>query len=377
MNYHTAYASWYNHVWPVRGQLEIDKMPVPTSQLIFSYDPVALPVISTNPSQAKPVGVGSVAEGGDTLSLQISLGQFTGLVDIYFAIYAPSIDPNNIYILNSDNYFQTTIVPWKENTQGPIDEKLFGDIPLSLLPPGTYYLYLAVTPADSLDYYYLWTTYFLIPEASTYKTAEYFPIAQGDTWTYKDEKGEQFTHTVSGTETINGVVATKGVKADWKGIDYWLFTSDDNGIFLYKEYYSEFSGWWSQSVYVPPFQRLPGEVSIGKTYTLEDLTKYYTDSTAASLTANISGEVTVMGIESITVTAGTFTNCLKLKFKGNLTSSDGRHTELSDFTDWYAKSVGLVKETGQTTNTNDGQVEIGPMYSELVSAKVGGVTYPH
>jgi len=156
-----------------RGVIETAEMPtilVPTSQLIFTYDPIVFPVVSTNPAQAKPVAVGSVATGDDTLSLQISLGQFTGFVDIYFALYAPAIDPNNIYILNSDNDFQTTIVPWKKNTQGPIDEYLFGDIPISLLTPGTYYLYLAVTPAFSLDSYYLWETYFIIPSSPAHYT---------------------------------------------------------------------------------------------------------------------------------------------------------------------------------------------------------------
>lgn len=148
------------------GMSFAEAMTVPPGQESFSYDPVASPVISSDPAQAKPIGVGLVAEGGSTLSLQIALEQFSGLVDVYFAIYAPAIDPYNIYILKSDYTLQPLSVvfePWKGNTAGPINEKLFGDIPILFLPAGTYYLYLAVTPSFSLDSYYLWETYFIIP----------------------------------------------------------------------------------------------------------------------------------------------------------------------------------------------------------------------
>jgi len=151
-----------------RGIIETAEMPtilVPTSQLIFIYDPIVFPVVSTNPSQAKPIGVGSVAEGGETLSIHIALSKFSGPIDMYFAISAPSIYPDTIFILKSDGNLQPLsmgLLPWKENTVGPIDKYLFGDIPILSLPPGIYYLYLAVTPAFSLDTYYLWTTYFVI-----------------------------------------------------------------------------------------------------------------------------------------------------------------------------------------------------------------------
>ena len=49
--------------------------------------------MSTNKDAAKPLGVGSVAQGGDALDIQIILGRFTGRVDIYLALYAPDISP--------------------------------------------------------------------------------------------------------------------------------------------------------------------------------------------------------------------------------------------------------------------------------------------
>ncbi len=141
-------------------------MAVPTGQQTFpSYGPIALPVTSTDPSQAKPIGVGPIAYGGSTINLQINLPLFSGPVDIYYGTYAPLIDPYNVYILTSSNGFQPVsaeFTPWVANTSGNINVSLFGDISASAIPSGTYVLYLVVTPAGSLDTYYFWSTEFTV-----------------------------------------------------------------------------------------------------------------------------------------------------------------------------------------------------------------------
>jgi hypothetical protein len=138
-------------------------MPSPTSTDSFIYTPSAVPFNSTNPSMAKPIGVGSVATGGDTVSLHVALNQHEGAVDVYLGIYAPSINPD-IHIIKPDLTLQPIsmgLVPWRANTNRPINEDLFGAI--SRLPAATYYLYIAVTKAGSQTTYYLWTTHFIIP----------------------------------------------------------------------------------------------------------------------------------------------------------------------------------------------------------------------
>lgn len=138
-----------------------EKIPLPTTQMSFAYLPVAASIAASDPAQAKPIGVGSIASNGNVLTLQAAVAEFTGKVDVYFAVYAPSIDSNIIYILKSDNTFQpltTGLVPWKAGTTGPFDEKLFGDIPTVFLT-GTYYFGLLVAPAGSnLSSYYFWVT---------------------------------------------------------------------------------------------------------------------------------------------------------------------------------------------------------------------------
>jgi len=141
-------------------------MPVPTGQQTCTYPSTESPIISTNFDEARPIGVGSIAADGDTITLWISLGQFSDAVDIYLLMFAPAIDPVSMYVINPDGTLQPIsagLQPWRDNTFGPIDEGLFGDIQRSTLPSGTYDLYLAVTPARSMETHYLWITGFENP----------------------------------------------------------------------------------------------------------------------------------------------------------------------------------------------------------------------
>jgi uncharacterized delta-60 repeat protein len=145
-----------------------DFIPLPLTQESFTPLSVYSPFLGFNPASIQPIGLGAVAGGGDLLGIQIGLNEFEGPVDVYFGFYSPSIDPDNIYILRPDNTFQTLatgLVPWKESTIGPVNENLFGDIPLSALPAGAYQLYLLAEPAGSglTGGFYLWTNSFVVP----------------------------------------------------------------------------------------------------------------------------------------------------------------------------------------------------------------------
>ncbi|MCP4683165.1 MAG: hypothetical protein GY864_12585 [Desulfobacterales bacterium] len=141
-------------------------MALPAGQEAFNYLPVEAPFfIDTEASRAKPFSVGNIS--GGTLDLAIRFPYFPAPVDIYIVFFFPALDPNNIYLLTQGNVFQvleTSLVPYISNSEGNIDQSLFGAIALSTadLPPGTYHIYLAVTPAGDLTTYYLWTTYFVL-----------------------------------------------------------------------------------------------------------------------------------------------------------------------------------------------------------------------
>lgn len=163
----------------VQSGNQSEMIPVPVSQQIIGYAPVVMPELNSDPLQAKPVGIGSIAIGGGTFTLRIGLNKFSGPVDIYGA-FMVSTAPNVINVLQPSgtsfiaftfaeilNAIATGIppagaVPWKANVMGPVDEQLFNTL-ISNVPPGTYTVYLFVTPAGSINNFYLWTTVFVSP----------------------------------------------------------------------------------------------------------------------------------------------------------------------------------------------------------------------
>ncbi len=114
-------------------------MPMPNSQMIFSSGPTTDPVIGSGPQDTMPMGVGSVAGGGDMLTIHAEIGQFQMPMDMYFALYAPSVDPFNIYLLNQEGVLHPASMgmsPWMTGVTS-LDQMPFGDnIPTSMLPQG-------------------------------------------------------------------------------------------------------------------------------------------------------------------------------------------------------------------------------------------------
>lgn len=162
---------------------------LPSGQQSFSYGPVVLPVKNINPAKAKPISVGPVAEGGNTLEVRVALEQFVAPVDI-FGAYIKLTDPNTVYVLNPDGISfavfnieeilfalftgipPTGTNPWKVITTGPVNQTLFS-LPVSPIPSGTYTAYflaarlgggqILANPPSDLNNYYLWITSFVIP----------------------------------------------------------------------------------------------------------------------------------------------------------------------------------------------------------------------
>jgi hypothetical protein len=203
---------------------------------------------------------------------------------------------------------------------------------------------------------------------TTYNIVDYFPLAQGDTWIYREEDMELTIKIISGTEFINGVNAAKMIDEDG---DYQLWTNS-NGIAWHKEYDADdIPGCgWSQMIFNPPFNASGPVVSVGSTYASTS-TLTATDCTGISVTASVSYEFRIEGVEDVTVFAGTFNDCIKIK--GNLTTNytDGS-TATNEMTIWLAEDLGQVKfisisSDGTTTNI---------WTEDLVSSVVGGVTYP-
>ena len=68
------------------------QMPVPFDARAFSYSAVPSPVVHADAALSKPLSVGDIGRG--TLDLRLTLLPFSGPVDVYLFMYAPSLDPN-------------------------------------------------------------------------------------------------------------------------------------------------------------------------------------------------------------------------------------------------------------------------------------------
>ncbi len=140
------------------------RLAVPASQQVFFHSAVTNPEKTSNPSQAKPIAIGSLADGGNLLSVELGTLEFENPVDVYLALYVPALDPFNLYLISDLGItpLSAGLTPLKATTTGPINMALFGDIPTVLLPKTTYYLGLYVSPAGNLGKNYFWITSFTI-----------------------------------------------------------------------------------------------------------------------------------------------------------------------------------------------------------------------
>jgi len=257
-------------------------IPIPTNCQSFTYSSAILPVLNADPPQAKPIGLGAVAEGGDTLSIKVNTYQFSDPVDIYFGLYSPEIDPDIIYLLTSGGAFQKlseSMAPWKANTTGPVDESLIGNIQVSSLPIGAYYLYLLVTPTGNLSNYYLWITSF-----SSCNSLKFTP--EGTTLFYDSisrllEFGafEQITFLTTAcgdSVTVSSVTKTQGGE--------WLSASSGGGSKLILNLDAGASGVQPESTYTGTLKVVAGGITDNMYVTLQ-VPQVHTqcDATSASV----------------------------------------------------------------------------------------------
>jgi hypothetical protein len=204
------------------------------------------------------------------------------------------------------------------------------------------------------------------PVDGIFRISEYFPLGQGDTWTYREGDNDLTKKTVSGTQKINGVNAVKMIDEDG---DYQLWTNS-NGLEWYKEYDADdIPGCgWDQHLFSPPIHASDPIVSVGSSYA-SNTSLASTDCTGKASTASLSYEFTIEGIEDVTVPAGIFKDCLQIK--AILSRNGGTH--INEITIWLAKGVGQVKSI--SIEKENGSV-VETWTDNLVSAVVGGVHYP-
>ncbi len=219
-------------------------------------------------------------------------------------------------------------------------------------------------------------TIFIAHDVYCFDLAEYFPITPNRSWNYSVRElnseniqiGSWKTKIVlQDFETFNGVqtVPQAYYDSDYGNMELIdnrnFFSTDANWIYLHGEEQVGNPSWndrpLRQYIYNPPlsFKRH------------SDIGQIHRSSTTV---INPSGErqlisitLQVVGFEDVSVPAGQFKQCVKIRF----TSS----SEPDEFTYWWwAKGFGEVKSIEYEV---DNEIDI----TELTAYSINGVTYPH
>jgi hypothetical protein len=177
-------------------------MPLPSGKHIFTYEAVETPVVSTDPSKAKPISVGTVALSGDVLEVRIQTAKFAGPVNVTATAFAVALDPLDILFVNSkhelkkvseelldiDRRMDGVKTPDEVEDEGEneddnhsevkgaldremefktqvvvVNETVLGPLSLDDVPPGLYVLMLKVNTPGQPENFYLWVTSITIP----------------------------------------------------------------------------------------------------------------------------------------------------------------------------------------------------------------------
>jgi hypothetical protein len=140
-------------------------MQMPTDRQMFEYGPITAPVTGSDVSTTMPIGVGPVAMGGNTITGHVTIGQFSNPMDMYLTVYAPAVDPFNIYLMHPDGTLKPVSMgfePWMTGVTA-VDQTPIPNMPTSGLEKGTYTVGLMATPSGgNMSAYYMWTTHFVV-----------------------------------------------------------------------------------------------------------------------------------------------------------------------------------------------------------------------
>lgn len=157
--------------------------------------------------------------------------------------------------------------------------------------------------------------------------ADYFPLAVGDTWTYRMSPGTKvYDARVTEKRSIGGVAAYALAVED----TYSFLAERADGVYQYGQ--GDPDNPRSAVVFSPPqlIYQLPFEV--GDEWNTPVLAE---PTVKDSETVYVGGQVD--SVEAVTVPAGTFDNCVKV------TVDDPRDAPANRTDLWFAPNVGIVK----------------------------------
>jgi len=217
---------------------------------------------------------------------------------------------------------------------------------------------------------------------------DYVPLTQGNFWRYQGTKSDtgqqtlnyQNTVTVSGTKVIGTVTTTVLTESNPDGAvdaqEEYLF-KDSLGI-------NEYGNNDITDTLTPrliPFPLLHFPLATGSSFTQlnksgvdygQDL-----DGDGRNESAAINSQVSVIGLENVTVPVGSFTNVMKVQTVSTITltfSSDGsKATATETDTQWLAPGVGPVRNTTVAQGQGITETITEELEAYVVDGQGGGI----
>ncbi|MFZ5776298.1 MAG: hypothetical protein ACOY3Z_12515 [Thermodesulfobacteriota bacterium] len=196
--------------------------------------------------------------------------------------------------------------------------------------------------------------------AAAYDMRDYYPLNMGDSRTYHEvlrrtdpASGQTSywsdveTETITGTETVQGIATLQrsfifpSPNPNDQEYDNMAWQADGLKIVGHRETFDNVT---FVSTCTTPITLLPLEMELGGTYA----SSFSCEDGAFS--ASVSR--TLDAVETVTVEAGTFTNCLR----SHWTASGPGYSE--EATDWHCPGVGLVKSVGTSQEEGEDAPEI-------------------
>ncbi len=172
---------------------------------------------------------------------------------------------------------------------------------------------------------------------------DYFPMAIGNTWTSQDSSEDGIdtsTATITDTATVMGYESYLYIDEGDEEGDSIYFQMRPSGLF--QVIFSEGANFLMMV--------LPATFNIGDNWTMMEVDSTWTES-GMDYYLEMNMFATALALESCTVPAGMFSNCLKLGNNGtwNVNVVMGSDTVYSDFSTfgsymWIAEHIGPVKD---------------------------------
>jgi len=207
---------------------------------------------------------------------------------------------------------------------------------------------------------------FMRGNVSAYDMDEYYPLNKGDKWTYvftlNGNSMPDLEVFVDGTEVVNGVETIKwNMSSPFPSeYDYYCYAWDSEGLKNHK------TNWVTFGVYViynPPVMYFPANLKAGEDYEGPySYMEYSIDDDSIVEQSTGSETITLESVEDVTVSAGTFKDCLKISVSASYNTKYGEEgndfgEEGFDMTIWLARWVGMVKENITSFQRNRPGVE--------------------